>query len=109
MAKTKLHDIEICVEDNQIKIHAYKLDSKISVDGYLTGDYSDSGHSATFICELGHELTNYILDTPDYTLRGDWEEYSEWDTSERFFRYDKPIPEAIEQWLEALPEYEVNW
>lgn len=109
MARTQLHDIEICIEEGKFKIIPYKL--MISADGYLTGDYSEAGQSPMFECDLQHkanrDLIGYVLRRPNWhETRTYWEDFSEWDTTEYLHKGD--APDRLRKWLNKLPIYEVT-
>lgn len=110
MAKTRLRDIEICIEEDTLKVIPYKL--FLNRDGYLEGDYSTEGQGKVLSISMkrrnNYPLIDYILER-DHTLRGDWEGFSEWDTTERFYDNTEPMPPKIERWLQAMPEYEVRF
>ena len=55
-----------------------------------------------------YPLIDYILER-DHTLRGDWEGFSEWDTTERFYDNTEVMPLKIKSWLQSLPTYEVRF
>jgi hypothetical protein len=114
MAKTKLRDIEICVEEGILKVIPYKL--FLNEGGYLEGDYSSKGQGKILSVAMNRKdnkpLIDFILDV-DHSLRGDWEGFSEWDTTERFYDFelqnDTIMPERLKKWLEAMPFYEVGF
>lgn len=111
MAKTQLHDIEICIEDGWLKIIPYKL--QIQYHDRLTplfvADTSTSGQSRMFRCKLNkenHSLIAHILDLDEWEMRGDWDGFSEWNTTEYLDQGE--TPERIKKWLQALPSYELK-
>lgn len=114
MAKTKLRDIEICVEEETLKVIPYNL--FLNEEGYLEGDYSSKGQGKILSVAMNrkdnHALVDFILEV-DHTLRGSWDGFSEWDTTERFFDFelqsDTLMPERLKKWLEAMPFYEVEF
>jgi hypothetical protein len=110
MAKTKLRDIEICVEEDTLKVIPYKL--FLNRDGYLEGDYSQKGQGNVLSVSMkrkdNYPLIDYILER-DHTLRGDWDGFSEWDTTERFYDNGETMPPKIKRWLESMPDYEVRF
>jgi hypothetical protein len=114
MAKTKLRDIEICVEEDTLMVIPYKL--LLNRDGYLEGDYSEEGQGKILSVAMNRKdnkpLIDFILEV-DHSLRGDWEDFSEWDTTERFYDFelqsDVVMPERLKKWLDAMPFYEVEF
>lgn len=109
MAKTKLHDIEICVEDGEFKIIPYKLE--VGDDNYFHGDYSDKGQGPVFKCSLvdkrNRDVIAYVLDLENWDeTRTYWEGFSEWQTTE--YLTQGQIPAKIQKWLDKLPEYELS-
>lgn len=113
MAKTKLHDIEICVEDDVFKIIPYKLKVVYSNQGepYFEADTSTEGQSNMFSCALkdkrNRDVIAYVLDLEEWdTTRTYWEGFSEWNTTEYLTEGD--VPARIQKWLKSLPEYELT-
>ena len=114
MAKTKLRDIEICVEEGILKVIPYKL--FVNAEGHLEGDYSSSGQGKILSVAMNRKdnkpLVDFILEV-DHSLRGDWEDFSEWDTTERFFDFelqsDAIMPERLKKWLDTMPSYEMKF
>jgi hypothetical protein len=107
MALTKLHDINITIEDGKLSITPYKLE--ISSEGYFTGDYSSKGQGPTFTCAFNkrnHEIISHVLDLEEWELRGSWDGYDSWDTTETIAMGTPP--ERIQKWLDKLPEYELR-
>lgn len=117
MAKTKLRDIEICIEGETLQVIPYKL-KPVPNSAYLETDCSSGGMGRILKVNLAkresHELANFILGLPDFTVRSldSWDEFSEWDTTERFYDYAKesglPIPDRLNNWLNGLKEYEIT-
>lgn len=114
MAKTKLRDIEICVEEETLQVIPYKL--FIDREGFLGGDYSSEGQGSVLSVAMNRKdnkpLVDYILEV-DHSLRGDWDGFSEWDTTERFYDYantsSQEMPKRLLKWLQAMPSYEVKF
>ena len=112
MAKTKLRDIEICIEGETLKVIPYEL--TVDLEGYLHTNTIKDGKvlSVAMNRKDNHALIDFILEV-DHTLRGDWDGFSEWDTTERFFDFelqaDVLMPERLKKWLEAMPFYEVEF
>ena len=109
MARTKLRDIEICVEEGRLKVIPYKL--TIDKDSYFHADTSTQGQGKILDISMNRKdnkaLIDYILEC-DHTLRGTWEDFTEWDTTERFFDNPEPMPERLRNWVEGLPFYEIK-
>jgi hypothetical protein len=110
MAMTNIYDIEICIEGRKLQVIPYKLE--VSVDGHFSGDYSSEGQGKVFSVSMrpeNAEVVDYILEV-DNTLRRHWDGFSEWDTTERFYRDrdHSKMPEKLKKWLQALPTYEIK-
>lgn len=109
MATTSLRDIEICVEEGKLKVIPYKL--TIDRENYFHADYSAQGQGRVLEIAMNRKdnypLIDYILEC-DHTLRGCWEDFSEWDTTQRFFDNPAPMPERIQNWLNGLRPYEIK-
>jgi hypothetical protein len=112
MAKTKLRDIEICVEEGTLKVIPYEL--TLDLDGYLHTNTKRDGKALSVAMNRkdNKPLIDFILEV-DHTFRGDWEGFSEWDTTERFYDFelhnDVLMPERLKKWLDAMPFYEVEF
>jgi hypothetical protein len=110
MAKTKLRDIEICVEEDTLKVIPYEL--TIDLDGYLHTNTSKDGKALSVAMNRkdNQPLIDFILEC-NHTLRGSWDGFSEWDTTERFYDYahEQTIPERLRKWLEGMPSYSVSF
>lgn len=114
MATTKLRDIEICVEEGTLQVIPYKL--QLNREGWLEGDYSELGQGRILSVAMNRKdnypLIDFILER-DHTFRGDWEGFSEWDTTERFYHTEintkQSMPERLRKWLEAMPTYEIRF
>lgn len=111
MAKTKLHDIEVCVEDDTLQVIPYRLE--ISYENgtpYFSADTSTEGQAEIFECDItdkkNADLIAYILDLEEWQMRGDWDGYSAWDTTEYLTK--GKTPSKIKAWLKRLPEYELS-
>jgi len=107
MAQTKLHDLNIVVEDGKLSLIPYKL--QISVDGYFSGDYSKKGQGPVFTCvfdKRNHDIISYVLDLEEWEMRGTWDGYDSWDTTEYLTKGD--VPPRIQKWLDKLPTYEIR-
>lgn len=108
MATTKLHDVNIVIEDGKLNIYPYKLE--MSKDGpWFTGDYSTYGQGPTFSCAFNkrnHEIIAHILDLEEWEMRGSWDGYDSWDTTEYLAKGEPPA--RIQKWLDKLPEYEIK-
>lgn len=112
MAKTKLHDIEVCIEDDVFQIIPYKLE--ITYENgtpYFSADTSTEGQSTIFECKLSdkrnRELIGYVLDRENWDeTRSYWDGFSEWNTTE--YLTVGETPRKIAQWLKRLPEYELK-
>ena len=117
MAKTKLRDIEICIEGDTMQVIPYKL-KPVPNSAYLETDTSAEGQGRILKVNLSktesHQLASFILGIPSFTVRSleSWDDFSEWDTTERFFDYAResglPIPDRLNNWLNGLKEYEIT-
>lgn len=113
MARTRLRDIEICVEEDTLKVIPYKLTLPRG-SAYFESDCSEEGQGRILSVAMNrtanHGLVNYILNLPDFTVRGNWDDFSEWDTTERFFKHKdaENMPQRLANWLNGLKEYEVK-
>ena len=111
MAKTKVYEIEICVEEGYLKVIPYKLQIQYDdiMKPYFSADTSKKGQSKVFKCAMtkkNHALVAHILDRDEWELRGDWEGFSEWQTTEYLDQGD--VPERLKKWLDELPTYELK-
>lgn len=114
MATTKLRDIEICVDEDTLQVIPYKL--RLNREGWLEGDCSELGQGKILSIAMNrkdnHPLIDFILEC-DHTMRGSWDGFSEWDTTERFYHTQintkQEMPERLRKWLEAMPIYEVRF
>ena len=109
MAKTQVHEIEIAIEDGQLKITPYRLQIQYhdSLTPRLVGDTTKKGK--VFKCALtkkNHELVAYILDLDEWELRGNWDGYSDWQFTDYLRVGD--TPERLKKWLDELPIYELR-
>lgn len=109
MAKSKVYDINIWVDDQQLRVIAYKL--KIDANSYLTSDHGLDQAGEVFTRSMTnkthHKAIGYLLDCPDWHLRSSWDGYDHWEYSDFLLR-DKKAPKAILDWYESLPEYEIE-
>lgn len=109
MAQTKLRDIEICVEEGKLKVIPYKL--TLDKENYFHADTSTQGQGRILEVAMNRKdnypIIDYILEC-DHTMRGDWEDFSEWDTTERFFDNPSPMPQRVRNWLEGMPAYHIK-
>lgn len=111
MARTQLHDIEICVEDGYLKVIPYKLQIQYhdNLTPYFVADTSTKGQSKMFKCVFtpkNHDIISYVFDLEEWQMRGDWEGFSEWNTTE--YLTEGEAPERIKRWLSELPSYELT-
>jgi hypothetical protein len=110
MAKTKLRDVEICVEEDTLKVIPYEL--SIGLDAYFETNTIKEGKilSVAMNRKDNYPLIDFILEC-DHTLRGDWDGFSDWDTTERFYDYaeEHTIPERLKKWLESMPSYNISF
>jgi len=113
MALTKLHDIEICIEDNQLKIIPYKLriQHRDNLTPYFESDCSTEGQGPIFQCSISdkrnRDLVAYVLDSENWDeVRGSWDGYSEWNTTEYLTKGE--APSRIKTWLRKLPTYDLR-
>lgn len=107
MAQTKLRDINIVIEDGKLTITPYKLE--VSADGYLSGDHSSKGQGSIFTCvfdKRNHDIISYVLDLEEWEMRGTWDGYENWDTTEYLTKGETPA--RIQKWLDKLPTYEIR-
>jgi len=108
-ANSKVYDINIWVNDKEVRVVAYKL--SIDADGYFSSDHGLHQAGETFTRSMTnktHEKAiGYLLDCPDWKLRGDWDGYDEWQYSDFLLREKKP-PKAVIDWYEGLPEYQIE-
>lgn len=112
MAKTKLYDIEICVEDGVFKIIPYKLE--LAYDNgvpFFSTDTSEAGQAKVFQCKLtdkrNRDLIAYVLDLEEWNeTRTYWDGFSEWQTTEYLTVGDTPA--RISKWADSLPEYKLE-
>jgi hypothetical protein len=110
MAITNIYDIEICVDKRTLKVIPYKLE--VSVDGDFSGIYTKEGQGPILrvhMTKKNQEVVDYILEV-DHSLREYWDEFSEWDTTERFYRDGnaEKMPEVVKDWLASLPVYPIE-
>ena len=106
---TRLHDIEVCIEDGVFQIIPYKL--YINEENHITADTSTAGQSKMFECKVNdkrnRELIGYVLDRENwYETREYWDGFSEWNTTEYLTVGDAPA--RITKWLKSLPLYEIT-
>lgn len=113
MAKTKLHDVEICIEDNLLKIIPYKLrlQYRDRMTPYFEADTSTQGQGPIFECDITEKknksLIAYVLDMENWDeVRSYWEGFSEWNTTE--YLNQGEVPARIKVWLRKLPTYELS-
>lgn len=109
MAKTKVYEIEICVEEGYLKVIPYKLQIQYDdiMKPYLCADTSKN--KKVFKCAMNkknHDVISYVLDLEEWEMRGDWDGFSEWKTTDYLFEGD--TPERIKKWLDELPTYELK-
>lgn len=109
MARTKVYEIEICVEEGYLKVIPYRL--QIQYQDILTPYFSadTSKKSKIFKCAMNkknHDIISYVLDLEEWEMRGDWEGFSEWHTTD--YLYEGETPERIKKWLDELPTYELK-
>jgi hypothetical protein len=111
MAKTKMHDINIRIEDDKLKIVAYKLKlQKNSNEIYFDTD-TRYASGKVFECPINHkpnqELIAYVLDSEYWNeTRTYWDGYSDWQTTE--FLTIGDVPARIAKWMASLPEYQLT-
>ena len=108
MAKSKVYDIRIEIEDDRLNIRAYKL--KVNADNVLSSDEAVDQVGKTFSRSLkdkrNSSLIGYVLDLDEWNMRGDWNGYKELQYSDYILVGDTPKP--LLDWYESLPEYEVK-
>lgn len=109
MAKTKVYDIEICVEEGYLKLIPYQLE--IQYGNKLTPSFATNTNkkAKAFKCAFSkknHDIISYVLDLEEWEMRGDWEGFSEWHTTD--YLYEGNTPERIKKWLDELPTYELK-
>jgi hypothetical protein len=109
MAKTKVYDIEICVEDGYLKLIPYQL--QIQYQGTLKPFFSTNTDkkAKVFKCAFtkkNNDIISYVLDLDEWEMRGDWEGFSEWHTTD--YLHEGDTPERIKKWLDELPIYELK-
>lgn len=108
-ANSKVYDINIWVDDQELRVIAFKL--RIDADCFLSSDHGLDQVGEVFTRSMtnkNHERAiGYLLDCPEWKLRGSWDGYDDWQYSDFLLRDKKP-PKAIMDWYESLPEYEIE-
>lgn len=113
MAKTKLHDIEICVEGTQLKVIPYKLrvTYRDKLTPYFEADCSTNGQGPVFEVSIrekrNRDVVAFLLDSENWdSIRTHWDGFSEWNTTESL--NTEGAPSRIKTWLRKLPTYELK-
>lgn len=104
MAKAKVYRIEISIDNSELQVQAYKY----AVQGadFTTGDKIGKPFKRK-LDKRNRDVIGYVLDSEEWdTIRTYWDGYHEWEDST--FLQVGDTPEAIESWLDKLPEYEIS-
>lgn len=109
MAISKVYDINVWVEDDELKMVAYKL--HIDSNNNLTTDTSKEGQTGEVFRrslkdKRSHSVISYLLDLDEWDLRGNWDGYDWWDTTDYLQVGDTPKP--IKDWYESLEPYVIK-
>jgi hypothetical protein len=109
MAMTKIHDVEVCVEDGVLKLIPYKL--YLNTNGDLSAQTDEAGLGPIFTCKLSdkrnRDLVAYVLDSEHWDeMRDYWDGYSDWQESGNLQL--GVTPARITKWAKSLPEYELT-
>lgn len=112
MARSKVYDLHIMVEDDMLIIEAYKL--AVSPDGYFSTDTAKDmvgKFERKMSDKRNRKLVSYVLDSEhileDYLeFRKEWDGYDTWQYSEYILVGDTPKP--LKDWYEKLPEYDIR-
>ena len=109
MVMTKIHDVEVCVEDGVLKLIPYKL--YIDSNNSLSAQTDEAGLGPIFTCKLhdkrNKDLVAYALDLEDWDeVRSYWDGFSEWQESGNLQLGE--VPARIKKWARSLPEYELS-
>lgn len=111
MAKTKMHDINIRIDNDTLQIIAYKLMiTSTDTESYFGTD-TRFVSGKVFECPINHkpnqDLIAYVLDLEYWNeTRTYWDGYSDWQTTE--FLTIGDVPARIAKWLAKLPQYEIQ-
>jgi hypothetical protein len=113
MAKTKLHDIEVCIDGIQLKVIPYKLkiQYKDKTTPYFEADCSSDGQGPILEVSIkdkrNRDLVAHVLGMSNWdSIRTHWDGYSEWNTTESLNTED--APSRVKTWLRKLPTYELK-
>lgn len=109
MAISKVYDINIYIEDDELRMVAYKL--MIDSNNNLTADTSSEGQTGeTFTRKLSDKrsrgIISYLLDLDEWEMRGNWDGYDWWHTTDYLQEGDTPAP--IKEWYESLDPYVIR-
>lgn len=104
MAKAKVYKIEISIDNSELQIQAYKFELKHS--DFATGDKIGKPFTRK-LDKRNRDVIGYVLDSEEWdTIRTYWDGYHVWEDST--FLQVGDTPEALANWLEKLPEYELT-
>jgi hypothetical protein len=110
MAWSKVYDINYWIEDDQLKLVAYKL--QVDSNGKLTADCSEEGQTGEVFTrnvkdKRSRSVIAHLLQVPNWdSIRSDWEGYDSWHTTELLTKPD--TPKALQDWYDSLPPYAVT-
>lgn len=106
--KTKLRDINIYVIDGVMNVIPYRLKLE-GVDFYVDtyNVHPDDEVLKVKMDKRSHATISHILNLEEWEMRGSWEEFDDWDTTESLTTGTPP--DKIAKWLKKLPEYEIVW
>lgn len=106
MAKAKVYKIHVTIDDDTLNIQAHKL--AITHDSqFVAGDATGKPFTRKILDKRNREVLAYVLDLEEWdTIRTNWDGYYAWEDST--YLQVGEAPEAIQKWLDRLPEYELT-
>lgn len=106
MTTTKIHAIDIAIDNNVLSVTPYKL--AIEGDVFVKSDVRSGRQLELKLAnKQNRDVIAYILDSEEWnTIRTYWDGYFNREFTTYLTIGD--VPSRVQSWLEKLPEYKIS-